>query len=361
MILKETELENFRNIEKEKIILNEGVNIFYGDNAQGKTNIIESIWLFSALKSFRGAKDADFVKKGCDFAEIKCLFEKSGREINADIKFFQEKRKEIYKNKVKIKSAEMIGQINTVLFYPEHLSLIKSGPEVRRKFLDTAICQIKPQFFRVLNEYTKVLMQRNCLLRSENGDIINTVETWDRKLAKLGALITNTRKTYLEKIFEKAEKTVDEISSGKEKISAVYSSFSGSEIIPSEEEEKILYSKLRETFREDIILKHTSEGSHRDDFTVYINGNTAKIYGSQGQQRSVVMALKLAEADICREYNDEYPVMLFDDIFSELDSLRKAYITESIMDKQVIVTTCEKIDFFEKAKYFNVKNGKVIY
>ena len=359
MFLKEISLENFRNIESEKISLQDGVNIFYGDNAQGKTNIIESVWLFSSLKSFRGAKDFDFVKKGCDKADIKCIFEKNGRDITGNIRFFTEKRKEILKNGVKIKSAEMIGQINTVLFYPEHLSLVKSGPEIRRKFSDTAICQIKPQFYQVLKEYTKVLMQRNRILSSRRDDMLETLELWDRKLAKLGAVITHTRKTYVEKLVSLAEKTVEELSSGKEKISFEYLSYGGNEITSVENEEKILFEKLRENFSEDFKKQFTSEGAHRDDFTFYINGNTAKIYGSQGQQRSLVMALKLAEADICNEYNEEYPVMLFDDIFSELDSLRKAYITESIKDKQVIVTTCEKIDFFENAKYFNVKQGKV--
>ena len=134
MRLLEIYLENFRNIERERIALRDGVNIFYGDNAQGKTNIIESIWLFSSLKSFRGAKDSDFVKKGENNARISCVFEKGGREISSEIRFFPEKRKEIYKNGIKIKTAEMMGQVNTVLFYPEHLSLIKSGPEGRRRF-----------------------------------------------------------------------------------------------------------------------------------------------------------------------------------------------------------------------------------
>lgn len=359
MFLKELSLENFRNIESEKISLSDGVNIFYGDNAQGKTNIIESVWLFSSLKSFRGAKDFDFVKKGCEKSDIKCVFEKNGREITGNIRFFTDKRKEILKNGVKIRSAEMIGQINTVLFYPEHLSLVKGGPEIRRRFADTAICQIKPQFYQVLKEYNKVLAQRNKLLASGRNDMLETVGAWDIKLAKLGAIITHTRKTYIEKLVSIAERTVDELSSGKEKISFEYFSYGKSGITSVEEEERVLSEKLRENFSEDIKKQFTSEGAHRDDFTVFINGNTAKIYGSQGQQRSVVMAMKLAEADICKEYNEEYPVMLFDDIFSELDSLRKAYITESVKDKQVIVTTCEKIDFFENARYFNVKQGKV--
>lgn len=360
MRLLEIYLENFRNIERERIALRDGVNIFYGDNAQGKTNIIESIWLFSSLKSFRGAKDSDFVKKGENNARISCVFEKGGREISSEIRFFPEKRKEIYKNGIKIKTAEMMGQVNTVLFYPEHLSLIKSGPEGRRRFVDTAICQVKPQFYQVLNEYAKVLTQRNFLLRSEREDMLETLDAWDKKLARLGAVVTHTRKTYVEKLFSFAKKTVDDISGGKEKISEVYSSFGEKDISSVEKEEKTLYEKLKDSIDEDIRLKFTSEGSHRDDFTVYINGETAKIYGSQGQQRSVVMALKLAEADICNEYNEEYPVMLFDDVFSELDHMRKAYITERIKDKQVIVTTCEKIDFFENAGYFNVSGGKVI-
>ena len=359
MYLKELSLENFRNIESENLEFSDGVNIFYGDNAQGKTNIIESIWLFSAMKSFRGAKDTDFIKQGSLFTDIKCVFEKSDREVKGEIKIADGRRKEIIKDGVKVRSAEMVGQINTVLFYPEHLSLIKSGPEIRRKFLDTAICQIKPGFFRILNEYSKVLAQRNFLLKSQRKDMLETLDSWDMKLAKLGGIITNTRKTYLEKLLVFAEKTVDEISSGKEKMTSEYQSYSVKEIKSAEEEEKALYNKLKESFSEDERLLYTTEGCQRDDFTLFINGNTAKIYGSQGQQRSLVMALKLAEADICYEYNDEYPVMLFDDVFSELDSLRKAYITESIKNRQVIVTTCEKTEFFENAKYFRVSQGKV--
>ena len=359
MYLKELTLENFRNIKSEKIEFSDGVNILHGDNAQGKTNIIESIWLFSSMKSFRGAKDSDFIKQGELFTDIKCVFEKSDRKVRGEIKIADGKRKEIIKDGVKVSAAEMVGQIKTVLFYPEHLSLIKNGPEIRRKSLDAAICQIKPGFFRVLSEYSKVLAQRNFLLKSQRKDMLETLDSWDIKLAKLGGIITNTRKTYLEKLLVFAEKTVDEISSGKEKMTAEYQSYSGKETTSAEEEEKALYKKLKESFSEDERLFCTTEGCHRDDFTLFINGNTAKIYGSQGQQRSLVMALKLAEADICYEYNDEYPVMLFDDVFSELDSLRKAYITENIKNRQVIVTTCEKTEFLENAKYFSVLRGKV--
>lgn len=359
MYLRELSLENFRNVEKEKLEFFDGVNVLYGKNAQGKTNIIEAVWLFSAMKSFRSAKDADFIKKGCDFFDIGCVFEKKERTVNGEIRLFNGKRREIYKNGAKVTAGEMVGEINAVLFHPEHLSLIKNGPELRRKFLDTAICQIKPGFYRVLNEYAKVMAQRNFLLRSERADMLETVDSWDMKLAKLGGIITNTRKTYLEKLITFAEKTVDEISSGKEKMSAVFQSVSGEKTVSAAEEEKALYAALKESFETDRRLTYTSEGCHRDDFTVFINSDPAKIYGSQGQQRSLVMALKLAEADICEEYNDEYPVMLFDDVFSELDALRKAYITESIKDKQVIITSCEKADFSGNALYFNVENGKV--
>lgn len=360
MYLRELSLENFRNIEKENIKFGNGVNVLYGQNAQGKTNIIEAVWLFSAMKSFRSAKDADFIKKGTSFFDISCSFEKKDRTVNGEIKLSEGKRREIYKNGAKVPAAEMIGEINAVLFHPEHLSLVKNGPELRRKFLDTAICQIKPQFFKILNEYSKVLAQRNFMLRSEREDILETVDSWNIKLSRLGGIITNTRKTYLEKLTAFAEKTVDDISLGKEKMTAVYSSVSGSEILSAAEEEKILYSALKKSFESDRKFSYTSEGCHRDDFTLFINGNPAKVYGSQGQQRTLVMALKLAEADICEEYNEEYPVMLFDDVFSELDSLRKTYITENIKDRQVIITSCEKTDFSGNAVYFGIENGKVL-
>lgn len=359
MFVKSLKLENFRNIKKAEIIFNNSVNILFGDNAQGKTNIIEALWLFAACKSFRVYGDKDFIKIGENNSTATADYTKGDRNFTGVIKLSNNKKKEIFQNDIKVKPSEIIGNFTSVLFFPEHLNLIKSGPETRRKFLDFAICQIKPRYFSILNEYNKILLQRNYALKSGKEDIIRTLDIWDLKLSKLGALITVIRKSYIEKFTEYAKDVINEISEGRELLSIEYKGFEDIKNQPVETVEKNLLELLKCSRNADLKYKFSTEGAHKDDFILYINGLAAKNFCSQGQQRSCVMSLKLAEAEMLNNAYNEYPIMLFDDVFSELDKVRKAYITEKIKNKQVIITACEKLDEFKNAKLFKIKNGTV--
>lgn len=359
MIVKKLNLENFRNIEKGEIIFDSGVNILFGDNAQGKTNIIEALWLFSAYKSFRVSGDKDFLQIGKQSGGISTQYIKNDREFTAAIKYYADKRKEIWQNNIKEKPSDIIGNFTAVLFFPEHLNLIKSGPETRRKFLDFTICQIKPRYYSIINEYNKILIQRNCALKSGKEDFLKTLDIWDIKLAKLGALITVIRSTYLEKVKIYAKTVIQEISNDKEQLEIEYKGFKKIEKESVDILEKEMLELLKEKRNIDFKCKFSTVGAHKDDFIIYINGLPAKNFCSQGQQRSCVMSLKLAEAEMLKNTYGEYPIMLFDDVFSELDKKRKAYITEKIKNKQVIITSCEKIDDFKNAKVFNIKNGTI--
>lgn len=350
-------LRNFRNIAEECLHFDEGVNIFLGKNGQGKTNLIEALWLFSVNRSFRSATESDFIRIGQDSASISTTFFKNGRNQSEELRFFAGKNREMLKNGAKIKPSEALGLFCCVLFFPEHLLLIKSGPEERRKFLDAAISQIKPQYDRLLKEYLSLLSRRNYILKNQRKDLMETLDLYDIRLARVGGIVSVTRRSYLNRLEGHAKKVVDEISGGKEQIDLFFRSFCGEGDSRSAEEK--LLAELEKNKSEDLRLGYTSAGSHRDDFSVLLNRLPAKTYASQGQQRSCVMALKLAEAEVLKEETGEVPLMLFDDVFSELDYSRKAYITEKIRGKQVFISACEKGRGFRTARVFRIENGTV--
>lgn len=358
MFIKSLSTENFRNLFSQEIKFDSGVNIFTGYNAQGKTNIIEALWLYSSCKSFRTSKEIELINHDKTYATTDLVFQKDGRTQSAKMKFHTAKRHEFYLNEIKVKPSELIGNVTSVMFFPEHLDLLKGGPEGRRKFIDLAICQVKPKYYAYLSEYNKTLFQRNNVLKSEDKSLLDTLEVWDVKLSKLGAFLYLTRKNYIKLLLEYASSVIDEISLGKEKLCLYYES-ECSECNTMVEAEELLIGKMLNSREKDIKVGYTNVGVHRDDCDITLNGLSAKSFGSQGQQRSCVMAMKIAEADILNSVYGEYPVMLFDDVFSELDSKRKAYIVSKIKDKQVIITACEDPESLGKAKLFTVKNGMV--
>lgn len=350
MILNALNLNSFRNIEAARAEFRDGVNILCGNNAQGKTNIIEAIRFFSECRSFRGATDREIIMSGRNTAYIEAEFDKEDRSQTAEIRFSGEKRREIFLNGGKMLPKEFLGNLNSVLFYPEQLSLIKNGPDNRRRFIDLSVCQIRPVFYTLLSRFSRVLMQRNALLKSED---LQTLDVWDERFAKLSFLVTKTRENYLLRLEEHAVPAVKEISGGTEDLSLRY--------VPSfeAEDENDLYYELVRNRERDKELGYTSVGAHKDDFETYINGRNVKVYGSQGQQRSCVMAFKLAEAEILGEMNGEYPLILLDDVFSELDTGRREYITGKIRGKQVIITSCDPIPSLPDANLIYVEHGTV--
>ena len=354
MWIKKIKIKNFRNYEKEEINLEKNINIFYGQNAQGKTNIIESIFLCSLGKSFRAKKDNEMIKLNEQNAMVEIEYEKSDRE--GKIKIEIGNKKNIYLNGIKIKKlSELLGNLNIVIFTPDDINILKGGPQNRRRFLDIMISQLRPNYMHILNLYLKTIEQRNKYLRQikEEHKDENLLEIWDEKLAEYAVKIYEYRKEFIEKIIKKINIIHKNITNGEEQIELEY-------ITECDNKEKYL-QLLKERRKLDIIKGFTTKGIHRDDFVIYINKKEIKIFGSQGQNRTAMLSLKLAELQVIYDEIGEYPILLLDDFMSELDRTRRKNFLENIEGTQVIITGTEKLDI-ENLKYleYNVSNGKVL-
>ena len=354
-------LNQFRNINDMSLSFNEGVNIIYGENAQGKTNILEALWLFTGMKSFRSSKDAEQILFGKDRAKIKVNFFAENLEQNAEIIFGE--KKSIFLNEIKQSSVNrFVEQYHAVIFSPEHLSLVKGGPKERRQFCDNALCQIKPGFYEYLSKYKKNLVQRNALLKDYkyNTSIEMMLDIFEENLAQLGTQIILQRKRYLKVLSEQVKIIYNGISSGKEEIELVYDESFDTE---SEENTKKAFLKALQNSRgDDMNTLSTSIGPHRDDIEILINGISARKFGSQGQQRSAVLALKLGEANVLKEKTGEQPIALLDDVMSELDEQRQDYILHHIDGWQVFITCCDPhtILRLKEGKTFHIAGGKLL-
>ena len=353
-------LKNFRNIGEIQLSFNEGVNIIYGENAQGKTNILEALWLFTGMRSFRASKDAEQILFGQSNAKIKTEFVSRGIEQSAEITFSEKKTALL--NEIKQSSVNSFAaEYHAVIFSPEHLSLVKGGPKERRQFCDNALCQIKPGFYEYLSKYKKNLVQRNALLKDYkyNTSIEMMLDIFEENLAQLGTKIILQRKRYLNALSEQVKHIYHGISSGKEEIELVYM---GSFDAESEEKTKDAFLKaLKNSRSEDVNSLTTSVGPHRDDIDIFINGISARKFGSQGQQRSAVLALKLGEANVLKDKTGEQPIALLDDVMSELDEQRQDYILHHIDGWQVFITCCDPhtILRLKEGKTFHIAGGKL--
>ena len=354
MWIKKIKINNFRNYEKEEINLEKNINIFYGQNAQGKTNIIESIFLCSLGKSFRAKKDNEMIKLNEQNAMVEIEYEKSDRD--GKIKIEIGNKKNIYLNGIKIKKlSELLGNLNIVIFTPDDINILKGGPQNRRRFLDIMISQLRPNYMHILNLYIKTMEQRNNYLRQikEEHKDENLLEIWDEKLAEYAIKIYEYRKEFIEKIIKKLDIIHKNITNGEEQIELEY-------VTECDSKEKYL-KLLKERRKLDIIKGFTTKGIHRDDFMIYINKKDIKIFGSQGQNRTAMLSLKLAELQVIYDEIGEYPILLLDDFMSELDKTRRKNFLENIEGTQVIITGTEKLDI-ENLEYleYNVSNGKVL-
>ena len=354
MWIKNIKIKNFRNYNQEEINLEKNINIFYGKNAQGKTNIIEAIFLCSLGKSFRAKKDNEMIKLNEENAIVEIEYEKSDRD--GKIKIEIGNKKNIYLNGIKIKKlSELLGNLNIVIFTPDDINILKGGPQNRRRFLDIMISQLRPNYMHILNLYLKTIEQRNKYLRQikEEHKDENLLEIWDEKLAEYAVKIYEYRKEFIEKIIKKINIIHKNITNGEEQIELEY-------ITECNNKEKYL-QLLKERRKLDIIKGFTTKGIHRDDFVIYINKKEIKIFGSQGQNRTAMLSLKLAELQVIYDEIGEYPILLLDDFMSELDRTRRKNFLENIEGTQVIITGTEKLDI-ENLKYleYNVSNGKVI-
>ena len=340
-------ITDFRNIASLELALCPGANVIYGDNGQGKTNFIEAVWMCTGAKSFRGAKDAQLVRFGAPQAAVEAGFYAAGREQKALLTI--EKRRAAALNEVPLKSAaELAGQFCAVVFSPAHLTLVKNGPHEKRRFIDTSICQIKPKYIHVLNQYTRVLDQRNRLLKDimYETSLFDTLDIWDARLAAYGAVVIKTRATFLERLAPCAQEIYGGLAGGREKFGARYAPSLAVDpgASMSEIEQRALEDLLAHR-GEDIRTRMTGAVPHRDDIDLTLDGQSARAFGSQGQQRSCVLALKLAECELIRETLGEYPVVLLDDVMSELDAARRDYLLNHLQGRQIIMTSCDGSDF----------------
>jgi len=334
--------EHYRNLLSDLFVPGEGVNVLYGENAQGKTNLLEALWLFTGGKSFRGVKDSELISYGEQEASLILHFYSEEREQTAEIKILKKKR-QAFLNGILLRSPGLlVGKIGAVIFSPEHLSLVREGPNLRRNFLDAAICQIRPGYVRILNRYSRTLDQRNALLKDSfrHPELLDTISIWDERLSTDGEIIIKERESYVESMKNPLSEIYEGLSSGKESLTVQY----------KRSAENLLETLLKNR-KQDLQVGYTTCGPHRDDLEIFLDGKNVRMFASQGQKRSVVLSLKLAEAALLKQYSGEKPMILLDDVLSELDHTRQEYLLNHLSDCQVIITCCDP----GQAK--NLKNG----
>lgn len=362
MKIKRVKLVDFRNIGFLDLELSETANIIYGNNGQGKTNFIEAIWLFTGAKSFRGAKDSQLVRFEQPQAALTMDFFAQERDQTAMITI--ENRRSATLNEIPLKSAgELAGHFCAVVFSPTHLTLVKNGPQEKRKFIDTSICQMKPKYIHVLNQYMRTVDQRNHLLKdiSLETSLFDTLDIWDARMASFAAVLVKTRKTFLDRLLPHAQQVYAGISKEQEPFDFTYACTFDCDLDADVQtiEHQIL-SQLRDRRSEDIKARVSTFGPHRDDIELFLDGKSARIYGSQGQQRSCVLALKLAECQLIKETIGEEPLVLLDDVMSELDENRRDYLLNHLGSQQLIITCCDKADFknLKEGARIRMEDGK---
>lgn len=371
MLCKKVELQNFRNAECETVTFDSGINVLHGENAQGKTNLLEAIYYVSLGKSFRGSKDAEIIRFGEEYAAISLDFIAQGREQNVTMRFSDNARqkKTVTHNGVKItKLSELVGEFRAVLFSPDHLQMIKDGPSLRRNYLDVAISQLRPMYLHSLQKYNKILLNRNKLIKNAEEDratFDSTIDFWSAQLAHEAAIIAKARAEYVHKSgdiiaeFYRRMCQSGEIDETPELIYAGSAKQESELYFDTEVTERNFLRLLTNFHEREIAAGSTLYGIHKDDIIINLNGKNTRLYSSQGQQRSLALAMKLAEGEICRIDCGEYPVFLFDDVFSELDSIRRRNLLREIADRQVIITSCESdMDFDIPYRRIEVAKGK---
>ena len=352
MICKKARYYQFRNIVSEELIFDEGINIICGDNAVGKTSAIEGIYLCAQGRSHRTSHEKEYIRFGEELAAVTLLYEDRERENEIGITWSAKGKRSCMKNGVSLKKmSEFIGHFRAVLFTPEHLSIVKEGPGMRRSFLDAAISQLDRIYVGNLQRYHSILMQRNRILTDayKEPSLLDTIDVWSKQLAEEAAAISQKRRRYVERLSGYVRDIFSDMTGGREKPELVYTGER-----TAEEFEK----QLTENLQRELRYGSTLFGTHKDDVTILLNGKEARSYASQGQQRSLSLVLKLAEGEISREDTGEYPVFLFDDVLSELDNSRKEYLMAGLTGRQVIITTCEKAGFLKNNHMIMASDGR---
>lgn len=363
MICHGCELEDFRNVYSAAVRFCDGVNILVGDNGQGKTNMVEAIYLCSVGKSFRGADEAEMIGFNKPGARVTVNYSDAVRQQSISIILSRDHRRQVEHNHVKIhRMSDMVGSLSSVLFCPEHLSVVKDGPAQRRNYLDIAISQLRPLYMASLQKYGKILKQRNKLIRDAETDrrtFNETVDFWSSQLAAEAAIISKMRVSYVRRARELVAGFFADMTGGAEVPELIYSGSSHDEedMYDDTTATQARYlSLLSENHDREIAAGTTLWGVHKDDITILLNSHPARVFASQGQQRSIALAMKLSEGEISRTQRGEYPVFLLDDVLSELDARRREYLINEIKGRQVIMTCCEGVPV-SNAEIIHVKSG----
>ncbi len=357
MIVKSIQLDQFRNYSNLNLEFDSGTNIFYGENAQGKTNILESVYLCGTTRSHRGSRDREMIRFGEEEAHIRMEIVKKDSSYRIDMHLKKNKPKGIAINGTAVhKAGDLAGLGNFVFFSPEDLNIIKNGPSERRRFLDMELCQLDKIYLYNLSNYNKILIQRNRLLKeySCSKDADNILDVLDEQLVKYGSVLIKLRGDFSKRLGAFVENIHQNLSGGRETLVLTYE---------NDTEEAFFLQKLRENREKDLRTKMTNAGPHRDDLRFAIDKVDIRKYGSQGQQRTAALALKLAEIEIVKQLTDDTPVLLLDDVLSELDSSRQKYLLDSIHQIQTMITCTGVEDFinnnFKINRLFQVVEGRV--
>lgn len=357
MIIQSLELKDYRNYRSLSIEFNKNINILFGNNAQGKTNILEALYMCATTKSHKGSKDKEMIRFKQDEAHLRLYLQKKEISHKIDMHLKKNKTKGVAIDGISIKkSSELFGLLNIVFFSPEDLSIIKNGPSERRKFMDLELCQLDKIYFYNLSKYNKILVQRNNLLKQikSNPSLIDTLDIWDEQLVNYGINIIKKREEFIVLLNKIIYQIHQKLTGGLEKIKVEYD--------PSVKE-KEFHKELSKKREVDLKNLYTYVGPHKDDISFYVNGIDIRKFGSQGQQRTAALSLKLAEIDLVKKIINDTPILLLDDVLSELDKNRKNYLLDSINDVQTIIT-CTGLDEFINGrihvnKIFEVNNGVV--
>lgn len=357
MIIQSLELKDYRNYRSLSIEFNKNINILFGNNAQGKTNILEALYMCATTKSHKGSKDKEMIRFEQDEAHLRLYLQKKEISHKIDMHLKKNKTKGVAIDGISIKkSSELFGLLNIVFFSPEDLSIIKNGPSERRKFMDLELCQLDKIYFYNLSKYNKILVQRNNLLKQikSNPSLIDTLDIWDEQLVNYGINIIKKREEFIVLLNKIIYQIHQKLTGGLEKIKVEYD--------PSVKE-KEFHKELSKKREVDLKNLYTYVGPHKDDISFYVNGIDIRKFGSQGQQRTAALSLKLAEIDLVKKIINDTPILLLDDVLSELDKNRKNYLLDSINDVQTIIT-CTGLDEFINGrihvnKIFEVNNGVV--
>lgn len=401
MHIKEIQLTNFRNYQQLSARFDPGVNLFYGQNAQGKTNLLESIYLTSMGKSFRTAKDRDMIRFGADFFRIKVTaVREDSEEITVELAVNGQGKKGIKINGIKAKKlSQLFENIYMVIFSPEDLKIVKDEPEKRRKFIDRELCQIKPSYYSSLSQYKKALMQRNTYLKEPKIDE-TILDIWDLKLAQYGSRIIKDRAAFVKKLDKISSQIHSSITGSREHLRVFYepSVWQGeggrsgepcriedslsrqahgenspcfpnqSDLIPEMPDitsiQEAFYGELKKNRKKDQKIRTTSKGPHKDDICLQIGDMDIRSFGSQGQQRTAALSLKLSEIRLIKNETGENPILLLDDVLSELDSQRQQYLISSLEDTQIFITATElseKVEQgLEQIRHFHISGGSIV-